>query len=402
MLIKRIVLIVIFVIISLLLLAPLMPKVVVFRILVYRGGGLTPAMVYVFAAYPGGFRFLRGLRTETGFAEVTLDLTGMFEEWGGVRDREITPTFLVAAITDDGDAVMKAFNIEWSKLKPASMHTLVVELGERGRRLASRAPCPLKMLGAEATCPRTGPASQAIIVDAYGERKRVNILKVMVDDKSWANAHYVYIQGYKAGFSIAYALLSTEAWDIAGWYYVSKEEGGSKTTYSGRGGTAVVSMEMDFLYQKWCYYDPQGNLVNEEVRAYVDNFYPKTINDTPGIDLPSVDNWEYKGTNTSQGVDIPYYIDDHEKFGGESFAVNLLWFLSALSLAGKLPAWATAAANYASLFLDVDYKYETDYAFAFNVVIYGDEGATHDVYRAWQEFPGLDTPALHYRVELRS
>ncbi|RLE97517.1 MAG: hypothetical protein DRJ96_03600, partial [Thermoprotei archaeon] len=229
MLIKRIVLIVIFVIISLLLLAPLMPKVVVFRILVYREGRLTPAMVYVFASYPGGFRFLRGLRTETGFAEVTLDLTGMFNEWGGVRDRGITPTFLVTAIADDGDAVMKAFNIEWSKLKPASMHTLVVELGERGRRLASRAPCPLKMLGAEATCPRTGPASQAIIVDAYGERKRVNILKVMVDDKSWANAHYVYIQGYKAGFSIAYALLSTQEWDIAGWYYVSKEEGGSKT-----------------------------------------------------------------------------------------------------------------------------------------------------------------------------
>ena len=220
------VLIVIFVIISLLLLAPLMPKVVVFRILVYRGGGLTPAMVYVFASYPDGFRFLRGLRTETGFAEVTLDLTTMFEEWGRVRDREITPTFLVTAITDDGDAVLKAFNIEWSKLTPGSMHTLVVEFRKRGRRLASRAPCPLKMLGAEATCPQPGPASQAIIADAYGERKRVNVLKVMVDDKSWANAHYVYIQGYKAGFSIAYAFLSTEAWDIAGWYYVSKEEGG--------------------------------------------------------------------------------------------------------------------------------------------------------------------------------
>ena len=121
-------------IISLLLLAPLMPKVVVFRILVYREGRLTPAMVYVFASYPGGFRFLRGLRTETGFAEVTLDLTTMFEEWGGVRDREITPTFLVAAIADDGDAVMKAFNIEWSRLTPGSMHNLVVELGERRAR----------------------------------------------------------------------------------------------------------------------------------------------------------------------------------------------------------------------------------------------------------------------------
>ena len=398
---KRVALIAALTITSSLLLAPLMPKVVVFRILVYRGGGLTPAMVYVFAAYPGGFRFLRGLRTDTGFAEVTLDLTGMFEEWGGVRDRGITPTFLVTAIADDGDAVMKAFNIEWSKLKPASMHTLVVELGERGRRLASRAPCPLKILGAEATCPQPGPASQAIIVDAYGERKRVNILKVMVDDKSWAIADLFYVRDFKAGFSIAYAFLSTEAWDIAGWYYVSKTEGEHVSAYSGRGGTAVVSMEMYFLYQKWCYYDPQGNLVNEEVRAYVDNFYPDTLNDTSGVDLPSVDYWEYKGTNTSQGVDIPYYDDDHEEFGGESFAVNLLWFLSALSLAGKLPAWATAAANYASLLLNVDYKYETDYAFVFSVKILGDEGTTHDVYRAWQEFPGLDTPIIYYRTELK-
>lgn len=164
-------------IISLLLLAPLMPRVVVFRILVYREGGLTPAMLYVFAAYPGGFRFLKGLRTDTDFAEVTLDLTGMFNEWGRVRGREVTPTFLVTAITDDGDAVMKAFNIEWSGLTPGSVHTLVVELGERVRRLASRAPCPLRMLGAEATCPRTGPAPQAVLADAYGERKRVNILK---------------------------------------------------------------------------------------------------------------------------------------------------------------------------------------------------------------------------------
>ena len=127
---------------------------------------------------------------------MTLDLTGMFEEWGGVRDREVTPTFLVAAVADDGDAVLRAFNIEWSKLKPASMHTLVVEFGERGRRLASRASCPLRMLGAEATCPRTGPASQAVIADAYRERKRVNILKVVVDDKSWAFADLFLREGY--------------------------------------------------------------------------------------------------------------------------------------------------------------------------------------------------------------
>ncbi|RLE96251.1 MAG: hypothetical protein DRJ57_05815 [Thermoprotei archaeon] len=60
MAIKRIVLIVIFVIISLLLLAPLMPKVVAFKILVYREGGLTPAMVYVFASYPWWFQVLEG------------------------------------------------------------------------------------------------------------------------------------------------------------------------------------------------------------------------------------------------------------------------------------------------------------------------------------------------------
>ena len=103
------------------------------------------------------------------------------------------------------------------------------------------------MLGAEATCPQTGPASQAIMADTYRERKRVNILKVVVDDRSFADAFLHYIKNVKAGFLIAYAFLSTEAWEIAGWYYLSKEEGGAEPAHTSYGGTAVISMEMDFL-----------------------------------------------------------------------------------------------------------------------------------------------------------
>jgi len=397
---KGVTLIVALTVVALLLLAPLMPKIVVFRVLVYKEGKLTPAMVYLFAAYPSGFKFLRGLRAETGFAEVTIDLSEMFREWSNIHDREITPTFLVTAITDSGEAVMKAFNMEWGRLTPGSVHKLVVEFRKRGERLASKAPCLLKMLGSEATCPQPGPASQAIIADAYGERKRVNLLKVVVDDRSFTDAFLGYVKGVRAGFSIAYAFLSTGEWDIAGWYYVSKTEEGKASTSPGYGKTAVISMEIEYLYQKWCYYDPQGNLVNEEVRVYADNFYPATIDAVTGEDLPVVDNWEYKGTYTAQ-AGIAYYNDDHISFGGEKFAVNLLWFLSLLSSMGRLPAWAVGAANYATLFLNVDYKYGTSYAFALHVAIFGDGGTVHDVYRAWHEFPGLDTPIVYYRTDLK-
>lgn len=102
------------------------------------------------------------------------------------------------------------------------------------------------------------------------------------------------MRGVKAGFSIAYAFLSTQEWGIAGWYYVSRTEEGAASTTPGRGKTAVISVE-DYLFQKWCYYDPQDNLVNEEVRAYADDFYPSTIDAVAGEDLPSADDWEYKG-----------------------------------------------------------------------------------------------------------
>ncbi len=370
-----------------------LPKEAYIVVKVYREGVLKPGAVYLRALYPQGFKFIGGGYAKNGVYRFKINVGELASAWAGDR-RGTIPTFLITVFTEDGYAETKAVNIEWIKLTPLSVNTFTLEPKNKRKRflrIQEGASCQ------SMTCPETyGCDYCAVMVDTFEYSGRVLLMKAVTNENSSADMSYSYHVDKKAGFSIAVTFFSTEVWEIAGYTWYSRSGGGSAADTPGRGETGYISMVMYLRYEKWCFYS-NFQLEDEEVVIYAVDFDPNTLTNKPGYQVP-VNQWTNLGTYTSTDPLKPIYVETEGELGSGRIAVDIKWFINKLISLAKLPAWAQAAANFASLFLAIKIIYQNVYAFSYSIFIHGDAGTTHTIQRATHHFPNLNTPALYYKT----
>ncbi len=375
------------------------------NIYVKRDGKPLPSLIYLQALYPSGFKFVAGVATADGRAQFWIDVDEYRNAWARektISKRFCTPAFAIVVFTEDWYFDERIVLVKWEDFKPmlfGGQKTVIVE-----PRFARKASKPIKVKKATSSqeaLALTSPlpvvladvvAPHAILVDYGEEEERVNYVKVVVNENSWTDVDVVYYVGREAGFSVDFLFhYSSDSWTIGDYVLCSKGEGGSADATPGRGVTAYISMVIRWRWEHWEYYTADWEFVDEEVRVYVVDFFPSTLQATPGKDLTNVEKVE-ETTRTSTDVSKPIYKWIDTEMYSYSIAVDLTWILDAIAAATG--GWVKLVAGAGSLLTDIEVMNEGTVVFYISVDIFADAGTTHRIEHYSQYFDGA--PSGYY------
>jgi len=343
----------------------------------------TGAHVFVKALYPDGFKSL-GVYTVGENGRILVKLDKLEKAWNTEyrKHGRLSKTLLILTIIKDGKIAIESLNL--------NNHSQTATIKPEFK--------PLKITSQNSKNIQPKAGYYQWLDDSYTWTAPTIVAQVTPDSTTYYDISYTYLRNHNVGFSIN--VFADSDWTrLTSYNWVQKNRAGKANASTDTGQDYYIWMDFTYRWERWGIHIDGQTFYEDYV--YIADFDPSTL--TGGTSKPSnaqtppVDKWIYEGNYQSSGY--PAYYQFHlYNLGTNEFSIDALKFIEVLKRLGKISSAAAEKASLIGLFLSVNFKYESNNAFDFDLFLHSPPGISHDVWRT--KSTDMDTvPILYFDVD---
>ncbi|RLE66633.1 MAG: hypothetical protein DRJ47_02140 [Thermoprotei archaeon] len=372
----------------------------ILRVRVLERGVESPAIIFLQALYPEGFRTIYIAETLSGVVDFSIPVAGLKNIWDNVYSSagcRATPSFILTVYTKGGFFKVYAFTLDWSEFKPYILGgfkeiTLdAVDKMKSGKpRISSNRIISLSEREKDFSLQQYPPGPGSELADSHEEAGRVNLVRVETDSYSRAVASIYYESSRTLQVSVDVFSFEVMRWDIGG--YIGLQGSTSRgAAIESANDVKYISMVATYRFEHWVQYIPderEGYIEKHYYYVYWKNFQPDTLSSVKGLSAKV--SYNIIETVTGRGYEpgSPTMYEEYSlSHSTYNVAVDAGWFIGVLEAAGKI----NPVAALVTLVVNVRIQYGGYTAMSIHFLAWGYSNVTFNVYRASTSFGSFPT-----------